>query len=360
MSGRLAALPSLVGRYRISSHLSGDLIDDVYTGFDPLIERPVAVRVFHDPRARPEIDERVKRVFYEEMQRAGALTHHGITTLFDAGELPGQLFMATEFAEATRLATLLHDGLTWTIPARMAVLSQIVDALEYARELGMPHLRLRPTNVLVGADQSIKISGFGAARVRFAIAGAAGSPLAEATRYAAPEHGRGQPGDHRSDVFSLARLAFDLLADNRTGQKETTGDGDRALPPHLAEVGVSPDRWLAVFDRALSADPADRFDAAAELEVELLLMLGVAAAEDHPARLVSPPMTPIPVRPAHGKPGAWRAPEPDPTRRARTPFVADSRRGSGETTVASRREANASETGNEATLSDRDRLTREG
>jgi serine/threonine-protein kinase len=358
MSGRPAELPSLVGRYRISAHLSGDLIDDVYTGFDPLIERPVAVRVFRDPLARPAIDERVKRVFYEEMQRAGALAHHGITTLFDAGELPGQLFMATEFADTTRLSTILHDGPPWSIPMRMAVLSQIVDALEHARELGMPHRRLRPTNVLVGADQTVKISGFGAARVRFAIAGAASVPLAEASRYAAPEHARGELGDHRSDVFSLARLAFDLLADNRARQKEATGE-DGALPPHLADLGVSPDRWQAVFDRALSADPADRFDAAAELEVELLLMLGVAAAEGLPGRSVSSPITPTSVRPSQGRSGGSRSPEPDPTRRARTPF-ADLRHKAGETTLPSRREADGIATGDEATLSDRDRLTREG
>jgi serine/threonine-protein kinase len=359
MFGRRAELPPLVGRYRISAHLSSDLIDDVYTGFDPRIERPVALRVFRDPLARAEIDERVKRVFYEEMQRTGALTHHGITTLFDAGELPGQLFMATEFAEATRLSTLLHDGLAWTIPGRMAVLSQIVDALEYARELGMPHLRLRPTSVLVGADQAIKISGFGAARVRFAMAGAAGSPLAEASRYAAPEHARGELGDHRSDVFSLARLAFDLLADHRARSKETAPDGDLALPPHLAELGVSPERWLAVFDRALSTDPADRFDAAAELEVELLLMLGVAAVEDQPTRVAPSPITPIPGRSTEGKSGASRGQEPDPTRRVRTPFVADLRGRTEETTVAPP-QADASGTGDEVTRSDHDRLTHEG
>jgi len=318
-------LPSLVGRYRISAHLAGDVVDDVYQGFDPLIERPVAVRVFRLQVAAAAAEQAVKQTFYQEMQRAGALMHHGIATLFDAGEVPGLLFMATEFAEATRLSSLLDDGLDWDLPDRMSLLSQIVDALEYARELGMPHLNLRPTNVLVGADRGIKIAGFGVAPVIVALAAASGTPMPERSRYAASERVRGELGDHRSDVFSLARIACDLLgaAGAPQGDARTPGYDERALPSHLADLGVSAERWSAVFDRALAADPAERFETAAELEVELLLMLGVSAPNLRKTGTPLSPRDPIPTDVPHGTPDAKRRPEPENTHTARGMFSSD-------------------------------------
>jgi serine/threonine-protein kinase len=219
--------------------------------------------------------------------------------------------MATEFVDAPRLASLLEADPGWDIPARMAVLLQIVDGLEYARELGLFHLHLRPANVLIDADRAVKIAGFGVARVRSAIAAASGTAVADRSPYAAPERAQGKPGDHRSDVFSLARIALDLLAPS----------GDRALPAALSALGVSPDRWLAIFDRALAADPADRFDGAAELEVELLLMLGVAAVPGHSTQTSRTFFGPIPRRSSHDNAVALRESDLDTTKTARERFI---------------------------------------
>src|SRR5213078_4889288 len=110
MTASPADRPALVGRYRISDHLASSAIDDVYKGFDPLIERPVVVRVFRLRLADPAGENAIKRTFYDEMQTAGALVHHGIATLYDAGETPDGLFTAVEFLEARTLASLLAAG----------------------------------------------------------------------------------------------------------------------------------------------------------------------------------------------------------------------------------------------------------
>lgn len=269
MSASLADGPALVGRYRISDHLASDAIDDVYKGFDPLIERPVVVRVFRLRLSDPAAETVIKRTFYEAMQSAGALVHHGIATLYDAGEISGGLFMAVEFLEATALSSLLAGGLDRDIPLRVSLLAQMVDALEYARDLGLPHLHLRPSGVLVGADYTLKLGGFGVARVVDALTAASGGSAVASSRYVAPERARGEPGDHRSDVYSLALIALDLLAEPSA---------------ELAALGVNPRRWAAVFDRALSPDPADRFETPGEFEIELLLTLGAGVAEARTAR----------------------------------------------------------------------------
>ena len=80
MTASPADRPALVGRYQISDHLASGAIDDVYKGFDPLIERPVVVRVFRLGLSDPAAESVIRETFYGEMQRAGALRLHGIAT----------------------------------------------------------------------------------------------------------------------------------------------------------------------------------------------------------------------------------------------------------------------------------------
>jgi serine/threonine-protein kinase len=282
MSPGPPVLPPYVGRYQISAHLSGDSIDDVYKGFDPLLERPVVVRVFPLRLDDPVAEQAVKETFYEQMQRAGMLTHHGIATLFDAGEWESALFMASEYVDAINLSDLLASRIALDLPMRVAVLAQIVDALEFAREAGVAHLQLRPSSVLVAGDFSLKLGGFGVAAVVDALTAASGSDHAP-SRYAAPERLHGRAGDQRSDVYSLAVLALDVLAGGPV-PPDSTRATIPSLPAELAAEGVKADRWAAVFERALAEDPDDRFDTPAELEVELLLTLGLGAAEARAAR----------------------------------------------------------------------------
>jgi serine/threonine protein kinase len=287
MTASPADRPVLVGRYRISDHLASSPIDDVYKGFDPLIERPVVVRVF---RLRPSdlaAESAIKRTFYSEMQTAGALMHHGIATLYDAGETPEGLFTAVEFLEARTLSSLLASGLDRDVLLRVSLLSQVADALEYARDQGLPHLYLRPSSVLVAADYTLKVGGFGIARLVDALTAASGRAAVASSRYAAPERVRGEPGDHRSDVYSLALIALDLLGEPSLPPSFGFSPTSDTIPPvcaELAALGVNRKRWTAVFDRALSPEPADRFENPGELEIELLLTLGIAVAEARTAR----------------------------------------------------------------------------
>jgi serine/threonine-protein kinase len=279
MSVSPVQIPPAVGRYRLSRHLGSDAFSDVYEGFDPLLERPVIVRAFRRPALDPARDSAVQETFYREMQRVGTLMHHGIATLFDAGDAPGLLFMASEFVQATSLSDVLATGGSDDIAPRVSMLAQIVDALESAREQGVAHLNLRPSLVLVAHDGQIKLSGFGVAPVIDALTSAAELPAPAATRYTAPERAAGARGDHRADVFSLAVIALDLLTGSPGDRSVLSRVDPSRLPAPLAAAGVSQNRWEAVFDRALAGDPADRFESPAAFEVELLLTLGVTGSD---------------------------------------------------------------------------------
>lgn len=265
-------MPETIGRYRILERLASDWMDDVYRAFDPMIERPVVVKTFRlpPPAGDAASHDAIKGTFYEEMRRTGALLHPGIATLFDAGELPGGLFMASELVEGPTLADMIA-GADLDLPLRLSLLAQVVDALEYARTLGVAHLNLTPTHVLVPADYVLKVTGFGVAAVASALGLRGGSP----SRYVAPERAAGLAGDSRSDVFSLARLTLDLLADSGSSPDEAVA----RMPAHFEPHGVQPEAWATLFERATADAPGERFDSPAAFQLELLFTLGMTAPD---------------------------------------------------------------------------------
>jgi len=276
-------IPQTIGRYRIQAHVSSDAKDAVYAGFDPLIERPVAIKVFRVRTDDAAAIAGIKQTFYAEMQRIGALIHPNIVTLYDAGELPDALFIASEFVEGPSLAERLEASSTLDLAMRVSMLAQMIDALDYARGLGSAHLTLKPASVYIGPDYTLKVSGFGVAAVLDALAAASDETVAEPSPYTAPERAQGQTGDARSDVYSLAQVALDVLAGGDAAHP-TGGWTAETLPPlpaYLVEHGVSADRWRAVFQRALAVDPAQRYDTVLTLKFELILLLGIAESDAH-------------------------------------------------------------------------------
>jgi serine/threonine-protein kinase len=250
--------PETIGRYRVLTRLAADAAGEVYKAFDPMIERSIVVKVFSIDGVPEAARPAVRDVFYREVQRVGLLTHPGIVTLFDAGELADGLFLATEFVEGASLADWLGVGITLALTERLAIVSQAADALTAAGTHGVAHLSLRPAAVLISADGTIRVRGFGVAPIFDAIQAAGGAgPAALPGRYLAPERAGGA-GDTRADVFALAQIALEVL-----------GDTIDPRAPHLAPT----------FARALAADPAARHDSADHFAKDLLLGLGMSDLE---------------------------------------------------------------------------------
>ena len=272
------ALPTGVGRYEIRSRLASDPIDEVYDAFDPLIERPVAIKLFSLRTLVGDAAARVREAFAREMPRAGILTHPGIVSLYDAGEWPGGLFMASEFVDGVSLSEALTRGVDLELPLRVSLLVQIVDALEHARDLGVAHLNLKPSNIHVGADYMLKVGSFGLAPVADALVAGLGFTPAP-SRHTAPERLRGMPGDFRSDSYAVAQLAIDILAGPDRPMPPEGWTTPPPLPPALAAHGVRADRWETLFTHALADEPEDRFPSAGAFSAELLMRLELSETE---------------------------------------------------------------------------------
>jgi serine/threonine-protein kinase len=278
--GGESGLSPTVGRYRILARLEQDSIGEILKGFDPLLERPVVVKVFHVSLADAAAKQAMGALFYNEMQRTGMLVHPGIVPLFDAGECPAGLFMAHEFVDGSSLSELLVKDAQRDLERAMVIVSQIVDALEYAHGQGVFHLNLKPTNVMVAADSVVKVSGFGVAAVIDAIVATGHAMVRKPCRWIAPERTAGLPGDERSDVYSLASLILDLIVGPGL-------EGDQALtppmPPAVEARGVTHARWASAFDRAFHPDSAQRYASVRMLFQDLLLVLGMDLPEVRPA-----------------------------------------------------------------------------
>jgi serine/threonine-protein kinase len=269
--------PSGVGRYEIRSRLAADPLDEVYEGFDPLIERPVAVKVFSLRTAEAAAAAAVRTAFDREMPRVGMLTHPGIIALYDAGPWSGGLFMATEFVEGFTLSGALNQA-DLDLPLRVSLLVQIVDALEHARDLDVAHLNLKPSNIRVAPDYMLKVGSFGIAPVAEALAAALNvRPLP--TRHMAPERVKGQLGDFRSDAYSIAQIALDILVGPNRPMPAGGWLQPPPLPATLADHGVRADRWETLFSHALAEDPDDRFPTVGAFNAELLMRLELNETE---------------------------------------------------------------------------------
>jgi len=205
-------LPRHIGRYRIDGILGEGAMAVVYAGFDPGIDRPVAIKCLHRDAA---FDGAPDRRLLLEARASGQLVHPNIVTIFDTGETEdGRPYIAMERLPGDTLASLVaREGLP---PLSMAIelASQMAAALDHAHGQGIIHQDVKPENIMLADGwHYAKLSDFGIAERRARQKGRAGNqPIGGTPAYMAPERLRGEPGDERSDLFSLGVVLYWLIS----------------------------------------------------------------------------------------------------------------------------------------------------
>lgn len=205
-------LPKTIGRYRIEGVLGEGAMSVVYAGFDPDIQRQVAIKC---PHREVETNPSYRRRFVAEARAAGHLTHPHILTIFDAGESEeGHSYIAMERLSGETLASrVAREGFP-PITVILALAENIAAALEYAHAQGVVHHDIKPDNIMLGSGwNQVKVSDFGIAERRNedAVADQPRTEIGGTPAYMAPEHLRGDPTDSRSDLFSLGVVLYWLV-----------------------------------------------------------------------------------------------------------------------------------------------------
>ncbi len=206
------ALPSHVGRYRVEGILGQGAMAVVYAGFDPDIERKVAIKCLHREVAA---DPAYRHRFLVEARAAGHLTHPHIVTIFDVGETDdGRSYIAMERLSGETLASkVAREGFP-PLPAIIDLAGQLAAALDYAHARGVLHHDIKPENIMLADSWSYaKISDFGIAERRGSPRDAGGLPaeIGGTPAYMALERLRGERSDARSDLFSLGVVLYWLI-----------------------------------------------------------------------------------------------------------------------------------------------------
>jgi eukaryotic-like serine/threonine-protein kinase len=283
------------GRYELHRRLGRGGMAEVYLARDQMLDRPVAVKVLFPALAT---DAGFVERFRREAQSAANLQHANIVSVFDWGEANGTYFIVMEYVEGHTLAEILRDD-GRVHPDRAAeIAADIAAALGFAHRNGVVHRDVKPGNVLVTPDGSVKVADFGIAR---AISDRSeqnltktGSVMGTAT-YFSPEQARGAPVDPRSDLYSLGCVLYEMT----TGQAPFSGESavaiaykhvqENPVPPRQIDPAL-PETLEAITLKCLAKNPANRYPSAQDLRADLRRYLDGARILAEP--VLAPPVDP--------------------------------------------------------------------
>jgi serine/threonine-protein kinase len=259
------ASPQRIGRYLIAGELGRGAMGIVYQAVDPLIGRKVAIKVIRlqalaDGSEAAFLRDRL----FREARAAGGLFHPGIVVILDVGQEGDVAFIAMEYVDGPSLFQVMAERPKLDRAEALRILRQTAAALDFAHGHGVVHRDIKPANIMLEKGVTVKVADFGIAKIvssqQYTQTGVTmGTPS-----YMSPEQVDAKPLDGRSDQFSLACVAYELL----TGAKPFVADSFTALA-HTIVYGPVPSahkvnhelpaRVDPVFSRGLAKLPEERY-----------------------------------------------------------------------------------------------------
>ena len=282
----------LADRYRLLRRIAVGGMGEVWRAEDVVLSREVAVKTLRSERSSDADRARLRA----EARHAARLAHPGIASVYDFGETPERAWLVMELVDGEPLSDLLHREAPLDVDRTLDVVAQAAEALHAAHLGGVVHRDVKPGNLLLRPDGTLKVTDFG-------IASAVDSPSLTQTGfvvgtayYLSPEQAAGRSGSPASDLYSLGVVAYECL----TGERPFSGDSAVSLAlAHLQQPAPDlPDSVPAAVRgfvaRALSKRPEDRFpDAAAMAAAALALRTGAPRPAARPSSATGPARPPV-------------------------------------------------------------------
>lgn len=273
--------------YEILSLLGAGGMGEVYRALDSVLKREVAIKVLPSFVSR-ETDQ--LRRFEQEARAAAALNHPNILVVHQFGTFEGSPYLVTELLEGSTLRQELQHG---PLPVRKVIDAgvQIARGLAAAHEKGIVHRDLKPENIFVTKDGRIKILDFGLAKLtpnfagfddgdRTLSLGTDPGVVMGTVGYMSPEQVRGEPADHRTDIFSFGAILYEITSGKRAFEKPTPAEKMAAIlnadPSGISQIeGSTTPGLLRVVRRCLEKHPEQRFQSASDLAFCARSVVGV-------------------------------------------------------------------------------------
>ena len=260
-----------LGKYQIQGELGKGAMGVVYRGFDPALEREVAIKVMGSATVS---DPELKKRFEQEAKASARLQHPNIVTVYDFGyDDEGAPYMAMELLKGQDLEQRIRKS-PLTLQEKLDVVAQACRGLAHAHEHHIVHRDIKPANIFISESGIAKIMDFGVARLMQSSQTQTGTVLGTAD-YMSPEQIRGQKVDGRSDIFSAGVILYRLL----TNKKPFTGENIQAVffkvlnqePPELVlpDGGGEMPELQAIVDKALMKNKDERYESAKDFAADI-------------------------------------------------------------------------------------------
>jgi serine/threonine-protein kinase len=255
----MSEFPKAIHRYEIVDRLGRGGMGELYLGKDPLLDRYVAIKVLRAGFEAEDLRER----FAREAKSAARLQHINIVTIYDVGEHAGMPYIAMEYVRGETMYQIIQRKTDLPLSTKLQYIDELCAGLAHAHRSGIIHRDIKPANLMITNDGALKILDFGIARLVDSSMTQAGMVMGT-LNYMSPEQITGQPVDHRSDIFAVGAVFYELIA----YQQAFPGGIDSGVLSRIMEGKFTPlervttriDKALArVIDRALAKEPNDRY-----------------------------------------------------------------------------------------------------
>jgi serine/threonine-protein kinase len=269
--------PQQIGKYRIVRALGRGAMGMVYEGFDPVIERKVAIKtILADYLDAAEMEDATAR-FKREAQAGGRLQHPSIVGVYEYGGDGAMAFIVMEYVEGQELKKMLSSGKKFELIEIFEIMKQLLGALDYSHKAGVVHRDIKPANVMVMPGLKVKVMDFGIARLESSNLTQTGTAIGTPT-HMSPEQLMGHTADGRSDLWGCGVILYELLTGVSPFLAETPAVVMQKVlqsePPKPTAINSAlPVAFDAVIARALAKKAPDRFQTAKEFQVAMLQAL---------------------------------------------------------------------------------------
>ena len=231
-------------RYELVSRIAIGGMGEVWKANDSVIGRTVAIKILKDEYMG---DSGFRERFRAEARHAALVNHEGIANVFDYGEEEGSAYLVMELVPGEALSSILEREKILPASRVLSIVAQTASALHAAHQAGLVHRDIKPGNLLITPDGSVKITDFGIARLADQVPLTATGQVMGTVQYLAPEQAGGKPASPATDVYSLGIVAYEALA----GKRPFRGESQVAIA--MAQIKETPPELPSSIPQAVRA-----------------------------------------------------------------------------------------------------------
>lgn len=283
----------IANRYEVYQHIGQGGMADVFLATDTILNRRVAIKIL---RSELSTDAVAVLRFEREAQAATALSHPNIVEIYDVGEYKGHHFIVMEYCPGKTLKQMIKERGALLKEEAVDIIRQLASATAEAHRRGIIHRDIKPQNVIVKADGSVKMLDFGIALAKGSMQLTQANNVMGSVHYLAPELAHGKPATPQSDIYALGIVLFEMLTGDVPFKAESAVQVAlmqmrNEFPDMLSINPLIPQPLVNIVSRATAKDPGMRYRSCDAMLSDLKTCLYPERADETPLHLEMQPVT---------------------------------------------------------------------